>query len=47
VQSLSSQTFVRDLEPQPTEAEKPSRIADRLDPETFERLERLRRGETS
>jgi predicted RNA-binding protein with PIN domain len=46
VQSLSSQTFVRDLEPPPAEPEKPSRIADRLDADTFERLERLRRGET-
>ncbi len=46
VQSLSSQTFVRDLEPLPQAPERPSRIADRLDPETLERLERLRRGES-
>jgi predicted RNA-binding protein with PIN domain len=45
VAHLSSRTFVRDLEaPEHTES-KPAHLADRLDPEVRERLERLRRGE--
>ena len=45
VRKLSSRTFLRDL-PRADHSETPySRIADRLDPETRERLERLRRGE--
>jgi predicted RNA-binding protein with PIN domain len=47
VQSLSSQTFLADLEPPAQPQERPSRVGDRLDPETFEALERLRRGQTS
>jgi predicted RNA-binding protein with PIN domain len=45
VQSLTSQTFLRDLEPVEHAEDKPSRIADRLDPETRAALERLRRGQ--
>jgi predicted RNA-binding protein with PIN domain len=45
VQSMTSQTFVRDFEPTEQPAERPARIADRLDSETFDALERLRRGE--
>jgi predicted RNA-binding protein with PIN domain len=45
VRKLSSRTFLRDL-PSADHTETPySRIADRLDPKTRERLERLRRGE--
>jgi predicted RNA-binding protein with PIN domain len=46
VQTLTSQTFLRDLEPVRQRAERPAQLRDRLDPETRERLERLRRGET-
>ena len=49
VQKLSSRLFLAELEPaQHREQERPSaggRVGDRLDPETLERLERLRRGE--
>jgi predicted RNA-binding protein with PIN domain len=45
VQTLTSQTFLRDLEPIRERAERPAQLRDRLDPETRERLERLRRGE--
>ena len=46
VAKVSSQTFLVDLE-RPTHAESsPSRVADRLDEATRERLERLRRGRT-
>jgi predicted RNA-binding protein with PIN domain len=45
VQSVTSQTFMRDFEPPEQPPERPSRISDRLDPETFNALERLRRGE--
>jgi predicted RNA-binding protein with PIN domain len=45
VASISSQTFFRDLEPAQQREEPPARLADRLDPETRARLERLRRGE--
>jgi predicted RNA-binding protein with PIN domain len=44
VQSVTSQTFLGDLEAPTQPPERPSRIADRLDPETFDALERLRRG---
>ncbi len=46
VQTLTSQTFLRDLEPASHERERPGQLRDRLDPETRERLERLRRGES-
>jgi len=45
VQSLTSQTFLADLEPPAQPRDRPSRIGDRLDPKTFDALERLRRGE--
>lgn len=45
VRSLSSRTFLRDLSETRHEERAPSHLADRLDPETRERLERLRRGE--
>jgi len=46
VQTLTSQTFLRDLEPIRARAERPAQLRDRLDAETLERLERLRRGES-
>jgi predicted RNA-binding protein with PIN domain len=45
VQSLTSKTFLRDLPPESASQYRPSRLADRLDEETRDRLERLRRGE--
>ena len=45
VQTLTAQTFLRDLAPVAHEERKPSRLEDRLDPETRAALERLRRGE--
>jgi predicted RNA-binding protein with PIN domain len=45
VVSLSSQTFFRELEPPSHRDDAPGGLADKLDPETRERLERLRRGE--
>jgi predicted RNA-binding protein with PIN domain len=45
VAHLSSRTFVRDLEPAEHSESRPAQLGDRLDPETRERLERLRRGE--
>jgi len=45
VRKLSSRNFVRDLAPAQHEEARPSRLADRLDDATRERLERLRRGE--
>ena len=45
VQTLTSQTFLRDLEPPRAAPERPGQLRDRLDPETRARLERLRRGE--
>jgi predicted RNA-binding protein with PIN domain len=45
VAQLSSQTFFRDLEPQRPAGAPPGGLADKLDPETRARLERLRRGE--
>jgi predicted RNA-binding protein with PIN domain len=46
VQTLTSQTFLRDIQPVEHAEERPSRVADRLDDETRAALERLRRGET-
>ena len=45
VTKLSSQTFMRDLEPAGQRDDRPGGLADKLDPETRARLERLRRGE--
>lgn len=45
VAQLSSQTFFRDLEPPAQPSPPPGGLADKLDRETRERLERLRRGE--
>jgi predicted RNA-binding protein with PIN domain len=47
VQTRTSQTFLRDLEPVEHSEGKRSEVADRLDPATREALERLRRGEPS
>lgn len=44
VTTLASATFLRDLEPLPPARVDRSPLADRLDAETRERLERLRRG---
>src|SRR5437899_1919649 len=44
VAKLSSQTFFRDLEPSRHRDDVPGGLADKLDSETRERLERLRRG---
>ena len=45
VRKLSSATFLVDLEPARHDEREPSRLRDRLDAETRERLERLRRGQ--
>jgi len=45
VQKLSSKTFLRDLPAAQHQDTRRSSLADRLDPQTLERLERLRRGE--
>jgi len=45
VMKLSSTTFARDFELAGHEEGRPMRVEDKLDPETRERLERLRRGE--
>ena len=45
VQTLTSQTFLKDLEPATHADERPTQLRDRLDPETLARLERMRRGE--
>jgi predicted RNA-binding protein with PIN domain len=45
VRKLSSATFLLDLEPAAHSEAEPSRLRDRLDPETLARLERLRRGD--
>jgi hypothetical protein len=42
---ISSRTFVGDLERPSHSERRPSSVADRVDAETRERLERLRRGE--
>jgi predicted RNA-binding protein with PIN domain len=44
VAKLSSATFVRDLDIQPQQEERPHRLGERLDRETRDRLERLRRN---
>jgi predicted RNA-binding protein with PIN domain len=44
VRKLSSRTFLRDLEPARHEEGRSSRLADRLDETTRERLEQMRRG---
>ena len=44
VTKLSSATFARDFELQGHREAKPMRIEDKLDPETREKLEQLRRG---
>ena len=43
VAKLSSATFLRDLDVEPTQESQPHRLAERLDPETRDRLEELRR----
>jgi predicted RNA-binding protein with PIN domain len=45
VAKLSSQTFIRDLEPHSLPAQTPGGLAGKLDAETRAQLERLRRGE--
>jgi predicted RNA-binding protein with PIN domain len=45
VAQLSSQTFFRDFEPAAHAEQPPGGLGDKLDAETRERLERLRRGE--
>jgi predicted RNA-binding protein with PIN domain len=45
VAKLSSQTFFRDYEPARAPDAAPGGLADKLDPDTAARLERLRRGE--
>ena len=45
VMKLSSRTFLGDLERPQHSEERPSSLADRVDAETRERLERLRRGQ--
>jgi predicted RNA-binding protein with PIN domain len=44
VTKLSSATFVRDLAVEPQQTERPHRLAERLDPATRDRLEKLRRN---
>ena len=44
VMKLSSATFTRDFSLESHEEQKPMRVEDKLDPETRERLEQLRRG---
>jgi hypothetical protein len=46
VAKVSSQTFVRDLEPASHRDDRPGGLANKLDPETQARLERLRRGDS-
>ena len=45
VAKLSSQTFFRDLRPAEIPPAPPGSLGDKLDDETREKLERLRRGE--
>jgi predicted RNA-binding protein with PIN domain len=45
VAKLSAKAFFRDLRPPEHRDERPQGLAGKLDPETKERLERLRRGE--
>ena len=44
VRKVTSRTFLDDLEQPRPESGRPDRVADRLDEDTRERLERLRRG---
>jgi predicted RNA-binding protein with PIN domain len=44
VTKLSSTFFVRDLDVRPEQHERPHRLAERLDPKTRDRLEKLRRN---
>jgi predicted RNA-binding protein with PIN domain len=44
VTKLSSATFVRELDVEPKQEARPHRLAERLDPETRDRLEQLRRN---
>jgi len=44
VAKLSSATFLRDLDVEPKQEARPHRLAERLDPETRDRLEQLRRN---
>ncbi len=44
VAKVSSATFVRDLDVSPEQEARPHRLAERLDPETRDRLEQLRRN---
>jgi predicted RNA-binding protein with PIN domain len=44
VMKVSSKTFVRDLDVAPEQERRPHRLAERLDPETRDRLEKLRRN---
>ena len=45
VRKISSATFLLDLEPSAHSEAEPTRLRDRLDPDTRARLERLRRGD--
>jgi predicted RNA-binding protein with PIN domain len=45
VQKLSSRTFLGDMDAVEHREERPRQLRDRLDPETRETLERMRRGE--
>ncbi|MHB8643052.1 MAG: NYN domain-containing protein [Gaiellaceae bacterium] len=45
VQTLTSQTFLHDLAPVEHVEDRPTQLADRLDPDTRDALERLRRGQ--
>ena len=44
VTKVSSATFVRDLDVEPQQEERPHRLGERLDPATKDRLEQLRRN---
>jgi predicted RNA-binding protein with PIN domain len=44
VTKVSSKTFVRELDVTPEQERQPHRLAERLDPETKDRLEQLRRN---
>jgi predicted RNA-binding protein with PIN domain len=44
VMKVSSKTFVRDLDVTPEQERQPHRLGERLDPETRDRLEKLRRN---
>jgi predicted RNA-binding protein with PIN domain len=46
VAKLSSATFIRDFSLSQHDESRPMRVEDKLDPETRERMEQLRRGET-